>query len=159
MNYVKAKVKYQDGSLSDKAAYYEVKPDDRYGFIYQNFQGGWCLKECIEIIESGVFTGTKEQFIELYRREFYDYLIKEDSPYGWLSPFCEWFPCAYTRHQDVAVDYLGYDEEELEERGWIKVFKEYNSDDAVYAQFKANEKQLEWLGNHQVHYSKHACMQ
>ena len=159
MNYVKAKTKFADGSLSDKAIYFIVERNDNYGWIYRNFEGGWCTKECIEIIESGIFTGTKEQFIELYRKDFYDYLIKENSPYGWLSPFCEWFPCEYTHYQDVAENYLGYDEKELEERGWIKVFKEYDSDKAVYAQIKANERQLEWLGNHQVQYSKFACYQ
>lgn len=159
MNYVKAKAKLADGSLSEKAGYYVVKPDDRFGWIYCNFRGGWCLKECLEVVESGVFNGTKEQFIEMHRREFYDYLIEKDSPYGWLSPFCDWFPCGYTHHQDVAVDYLGYDEEELEKQGWIKVYKEYDSAKAVYSQCRANERQLEWLGNHQVHYSKFACMQ
>lgn len=159
MNFVKAKVKFADGSLADKAIYYIVERNHMYGWIYRNFNGGWCIKECIEIIESGIFNGTKEQFIEMHRREFYDYLIKENSPYGWLSPSCEWFPCEYTHHQDVAENYLGYDERELEKRGWIKVHKEYDSDKAVYSQFRVNERQLEWLGNHKVHYSKFACMQ
>lgn len=159
VNFVKAKNKFADGSVSDDARYLFVERDDRYGYIYRNASGGFCLKECIEIIESGIFTGTKEQFISLHRKEFYSYLIKKNSPYGWLSPFCEWYPCKYLAHQDIAEDYLGYDEEELEERGWVKVFKEYDSDKAVYAQYRANEKQLEWLRNHQVSYSKYACMQ
>ena len=98
-------------------------------------------------------------FVALHRKDFFSYLIKKNSPYGWLSPFCEWYPCDYTHHQDIAEDYLGYDEHELEKRGWVKVFKEFDSDKAVYSQYEANEKQLEWLGNHQVHYSKYACMQ
>ena len=159
MNYVKAKAKFADGSLSDKTVYYELERDDRYGWIYRNFNGGWCTKESIEIVESGIFTGTKEQFIEMHRKEVYAFLIEKDSPYGWLSPYCEWYPCGYTHHQDVANDYLGYEEEELEKRGWVKVFKEYNSGKAVYSQYNANEKQLEWLGNNQVHYTKFAYMQ
>ena len=63
---------------------------------------------------------------------------------------------------DAVAEYLqslGYGEEELEHRGWVKVFNEYDSDKAVYAQHEANERQLEWLRNHQVYYSKYACMQ
>ena len=97
-------------------------------------------------------------FVALHRKDFFSHLIKKNSPYGWLSPFCEWYPCDYTHHQDIAEDYLGYDEQELEKRGCVKVFKEFDSDKAVYSQYEANEKQLEWLGNHQVYYSKYACM-
>ena len=54
-------------------------------------------------------------------------------------------------------DYAIY-KQELEKRGCVKVFKEFDSDKSVYSQYEANEKQLEWLGNHQVYYSKYACM-
>lgn len=159
INWVKVRTKYADGSVSEETHYLFAEPSDRYGWIYRNIHGGFCLKECIEIIESGVFNGRKEQFAELHRKEFYSYLIKKNSPYGWLSPFCEWYPCQYTKHQELAEDYFGYGEEELEHRGWVKVFNEYDSDKAVYAQHEANERQLEWLRNHQVYYSKYACMQ
>lgn len=158
LNWVKVKNKYADGSLSEDTHYLFPEPDDRYGWIYRNFRGGFCTKECIEIVESGVFTGTKEKFVSLFRKEFYSYLIEKNSPYGWLSPFCEWYPCGYAKHQEVAEDYLGYDEKELEDRGWIKVHKELDSDKPVYSQPKANERQLEWLHDHQVLYSKFACM-
>lgn len=159
VNWVKAKTKFADGSLSDSSRYLFVEHDDRYGLIYRNVSGGFCLECCIKILESGIYTGSKKQFIELHRKEFYSHLIKKESAYGWLSPFCEWYPCDYLHHQDIAEDYLGYSGEELEERGWIKVFKEYDSDNAVYATPHANSKQLEWLYNHQVNYSKFACMQ
>lgn len=163
INWVEVKTKYADGSVSNDTHYLFVERNYKnpaYGeWIYRNVHGGFCTKDCIEVVNSGIFTGTKEDFIALHRKEFYLYLIKKNSPYGWLSPFCEWIPCSYLHHQDVAEDYLGYDERELEKRGWIKVFKEYDSDKAVYAQINANERQLEWLGNHQVHYSKYACMQ
>lgn len=163
INWVKVKNKYADGSVSNDTHYLFVERNYRnpaYGeWIYYNSKGGFCTSECIEIVESGTYTGTKEQFVALHRKDFFSYLIKKNSPYGWLSPFCEWYPCDYTHHQDIAEDYLGYDEHELEKRGWVKVFKEFDSDKAVYSQYEANEKQLEWLGNHQVHYSKYACMQ
>lgn len=163
INWVKVKNKYADGSVSNNTHYLFVERNYRnpaYGeWIYYNSKGGFCTSECIEIVESGTYTGTKEQFVALHRKDFFSYLIKKNSPYGWLSPFCEWYPCDYTHHQDIAEDYLGYDEHELEKRGWVKVFKEFDSDKAVYSQYEANEKQLEWLGNHQVHYSKYACMQ
>lgn len=82
-----------------------------------------------------------------------------EKPYGWLSPYCEWFPCDYTNHQALAEDYLGYDEQALEEMGWVRVFKEFDSNKPVYAQVVHNEKQLEWLGKHSVIYSKYASMQ
>lgn len=159
VNWVKVRNIYADGSLSDETYYLFPEPDDRYGWIYRNFRGGFCTKECIKIIRSGVFTGTKEEFVALHRKEFYSYLIKKNSPYGWLSPFCEWYPCDYTKHQELAEDYLGYDEEELEFRGWIKVHKDLDSNKPVYSQYRANENQSEWLQNHQIHYSKFACMQ
>lgn len=163
INWVKVKNKFANGSVSNDTHYLFVERNYKnpaYGeWIYRNVHGGFCTKDCIEIVESGIFTGTKEQFIALYRKDFYSYLIKKSSFYGWLSPICEWFPCGYLHHQDIAEDYLGYDEQELEKRGWIKVFKEYDSDEAVYAQINANERQLEWLENHQVHYLKYACMQ
>lgn len=159
LNWVKVKNKYAYGSLSNNTHYLFVEPDDRYGWVYRNINGGFCTKECIEIIASGIFTGTKEQFVELHRKEFYSYLIKKNSPYGWLSPFCEWYPCDYTNHRELAEDYFGYDEKELEDKGWIKVHKDLNSNEPVYSQYKATEKQLEWLYNHQIHYSKFACMQ
>jgi hypothetical protein len=159
INWVKVKIKYADGSLSNEIYYLFPEPDDRYGWIYRNFDGGFCIKQCIEIIASGTFSGTKEQFVELHRKEFYSYLIKENSPYGWLSPFCEWYPCDYMRHQELAEDYLGYAEEELESRGWVKVHKDVDSNKPAYSQYRASEKQLEWLQNHQVHYSTFACMQ
>ena len=162
INWVKVKNKYADGSVSNDTHYLFVERNYRnpaYGeWIYFNSKGGFCTSECIEIVESGTYTGTKEQFVALHRKDFFSYLIKKNSPYGWLSPFCEWYPCDYTHHQDIAEDYLGYDEHELEKRGWVKVFKEFDSDKAVYSQYEANEKQLEWLGNHQVYYSKYACM-
>lgn len=143
----------------DKPYYVYPDYDPQYGEIWRNFKGGWCLKEGTEILGSGIFCGTKEQFIEMHRKELNEHLLDKDSPYGWLSPFCEWYPCAYTGHQAVAEDYLGFNEEELEERGWIKVFKDYHSNKPVYSQHKANERQLEWLGNHDVHYSQYACYQ
>jgi hypothetical protein len=159
INWVKVKTKYADGSLSNEIYYLFPEPDDRYGWIYRNFYGGFCTKECIAIVASGTFSGTKEQFVELHRKEFYSYLIKKNSPYDWLSPLSEWYPCSYTKHQEVAEGYLGLNEEELESRGWIKVHKEFNSDKPVYSQYRASEKQLKWLQNHQVHYSTFACMQ
>ena len=46
---------------------------------------------------------------------------------------------------------------------WVKARNKYAdgslADKPTYSQYRANENQLEWLQNHQIHYSKFACMQ
>ena len=154
--YFKVHSVYKDGNHSEPFYVYEAEHPQLNCKVFQNFDGGWCCKENVEILESGLFTGTKEEFINLHRREIYSYLINKKSRYGWLSPDAEFYGVDYTNHEDCARLYFGKEEYELEKEGWVKVFKEYNSDEPVYAQFHANEIQLEWLYNHSVHYSKFA---
>ena len=142
----------------DKPYYAYTGYVEPYGEVWFNLHGGWCLKEGTEILETISFEGTKEQFIAYYRTEFYSYLIDKNSPYGWLSPSCKWYPCDYTKHQELAENYLGLDEQMLEEKGWIKVFKEMNSDKPTYSS-RPNNQQLEWLLKRDIRYSKYAYYQ
>lgn len=72
VNFVKAKNKFADGSVSIDTHYLFVERNYKnpaYGeWIYRNVHGGFCTKDCIEVVESGIFTGTKERlFTELVR--------------------------------------------------------------------------------------------
>jgi hypothetical protein len=127
---------------------------EEYGEIFKNLAGGLCPKNCVEIVEyCGEFD--IDTFIDIHRKEIYHDLIVKNSKYGWLSPFCEWFPCRYTEHEEVATNYLGYDDSvELENCGWVKVYREYSDEqEAVYCG-KVNSNQLEWLENHGVKLSR-----
>lgn len=152
--YYKVRNKGSNGSHGKPFYVYEGELPQYSCKVFKNLQGGWCLKENVEILSSGLFDGTMEEFIKLHRKEIYSYLINENSRYGWLSPNAEFYGVDYTNHMDCAQLYFGKEEDELEAEGWIKVFKEYNSHEPVYAQFHANEAQLKWLYDHSVHYSK-----
>ena len=157
-NYYKIRHLRADGN-HDRPYWVYTGFHEYYGDVWNNFSGGWCLKENTEILETIPFEGTKEEFIEQHRTEFYSYLIDRNSPYGWLSPSCEWFPCKYTNHKELAENYLGYEEQELEEKGWIKVFSDYDSNKPAYAGQRPNNQQLEWLSKRDIHYSRYNLYQ
>lgn len=128
------------------------------GECYRNFNGGCLPCHLADVVESAICRDEKT-FIEHYRKEIYSYLIDDKSLYGWLSPSAEFYPCDYTHHQELAELYFGKQEVELEKEGWIKVFKEFNGLEPVYAKPNPSSIQLEWLNDNGVQYSKFACYQ
>ena len=157
VNFCKIRHKYPDGSYGKPYYVYSGKHPDYVGVeVWYNFNGGWCFKDGTEIVESGIFIGSKEDFIDLNRKEIFSHLIKKSSKYGWLSPHCEWFPCDYTHHEELAIEYFGKkDESELEEEGWIKVYKDPSTGKPCYWSINANTNQKEWLNDHNIPFSKY----
>ena len=126
--------------------------EEGYGDVFINMNGGFCPKDDdIEIIEDyGIHD--KKTFIEKHRKEVYDYLIDDKSDLGWLSPFCEWFPCKYCQHEDLAEYYFGCDSVDLENNGWVKVYASHfaKGRPSYVETSKINFLQKEWLENHCV---------
>ena len=52
----------------------------------------------------------------------YSYLLDSNSPIGWIAPDGRFYGCHSTDHALVARHILKSSEEELESKGWIKVF-------------------------------------
>lgn len=153
------KIKQKDSrNSSNRGCWVEKIIDPSLGDYYRNFNGGCIPCYLADVVETAICRD-KETFIDHNRKEIYSYLIDKKSHYGWLSPQAEFFPCDYTHHYELAELYFGKQEEELEKEGWVKVFKEYNDDNPVYAEVHPNSAQLEWLYDHGVQYSKFACYQ
>jgi hypothetical protein len=89
--------------------------------------GTKCVNECggrHDFFDKGSEIVEAEDFEDLYKKlgkKGFEYLIDKESPYGWLSPEGDWFPCKYYDHSQLAERYLGYSEEELERKGWVKI--------------------------------------
>jgi hypothetical protein len=54
----------------------------------------------------------------------YSYLIKPDSEYGWVSPDGRFYGCKYADHSLMAKMYFKKSERQLEEEGWVKIFRD-----------------------------------
>lgn len=54
----------------------------------------------------------------------YSYLIKPDSEYGWVSPDGYFYGCKYADHSLMAKMYFKKSERQLEEEGWVKIFRD-----------------------------------
>ena len=140
---------YKAKNSANKPAYIYDDLHLKYGEIVRNFMGGWCFKNNYEIMED-LGEHDKDEFEEIHRKEIYAWVIKEDSPYGWLSPSCEWLPCGFRDHEAVAFYYLGEDETDLEDRGWLKIFRNYPGEDPCCYSNRITALQQEWCENHGV---------
>lgn len=54
----------------------------------------------------------------------YSYLIKPDSEYGWVSPDGHFYGCRYADHSFMAEMYFKKSERQLENEGWVKIFRD-----------------------------------
>lgn len=54
----------------------------------------------------------------------YSYLIKPDSEYGWVSPDGHFYGCKYVDHSLMAKMYFKKSERQLENEGWVKIFRD-----------------------------------
>ena len=154
------KIRQKDFRNADRSCAYWTKKifHCTMGECFENFNGG-CLPCYLADVVATAICPSEELFIETHRKEIYSYLIDKKSKFGWLSPTGDFYPCAYTNHQELAELYFGKQELQMEKEHWVKVFKEFDSSEPVYAHICPNHIQLEWLQDHNVKYSKYASYQ
>jgi hypothetical protein len=56
----------------------------------------------------------------------WSHLIKDDCPTGWVDLDGKFYGCEVEAHSAVARLYFKSDEKELEELGWVKIFRSFN---------------------------------
>lgn len=56
----------------------------------------------------------------------HSYLVEEDSEYGWVSPEGRFYGCDVRNHSYLARYLFRATEEELEEKGWAKIYMNFD---------------------------------
>ena len=56
----------------------------------------------------------------------YSFLLKNESPYGWIDRNGKYYGCEYEDHDDIAELVLHKTSRQLETEGWIKVYMSFN---------------------------------
>lgn len=74
----------------------------------------------------------------------------DDDFYGWLSPTGEFYRCKYFEHAKIAKDLFNLTEEELERKGYIKIFPIYGSKEPYACYNRATLQQQEFLENNNI---------
>lgn len=75
----------------------------------------------------------------------YSYLLKPDSEYGYIDREGNFYGCDYHEHSDIAELYLKTTERELEEKGWIKIYRSHNHKTTYYYEHNLTEAQIKTL--------------
>lgn len=114
---------YNDGSIVDNG-YWEIDSYDVLGDIKDlvgctcrvyNICGGWhevTIKAEDEIIQADTWDELD-----------CSYLLNSNSHLGWLSPEGEFYGCDYFEHSLIAERIIHKSEPELEEEGWVKMYR------------------------------------
>lgn len=152
MTFYKVKQNYRNSS--DKP-FWARKEENKYGEIWRNIHGGWCLKYEEDEIIAIDDAKDMDDFIERNRKEVYSYMIKPDSELGWLSPDGTFYGCDWAEHELFVNQYFGKTDLEMEKDGYVRVFRSFELGVPVYSQFKISTKQRIWLEDHDVKF--HYC--
>lgn len=124
-----------------------------YGEIWINMRGGWCPKSNGDEIVAVAEYPNKEEFIDANRKDVYSYLINPKSDCGWLAPDGTFYGCDYASHSDVACLYFNKDDVALEKEGWVKIFRSFESGEAVYSSMRISTQQRIFLEDHNIKYA------
>ena len=63
----------------------------------------------------------------------YSYLLKPDSPYGWIDRDGKFYGCDYRHHNALAIYvFRKDDEEDLIREGWVKVYRDFQGKICAY---------------------------
>lgn len=130
-----------------------TKDENKYGEIWVNLCGGWCLKyedDEILAIDEAI---DKDDFIERNRKEIYSYMIKPDSDLGWLAPDGTFYGCNWAEHELFVNEYFGKTDLEMEKDGYLRIFRSAELGVPVYSQFKISTAQRVWLEDHNVEFN------
>lgn len=85
----------------------------------------------------------------------YSFLLKPDSPYGWIDREGKFYGCAYSDHSAVASRILHSSERTLEMQGYIKIYRNFEGKTEWFIEWdychsggitEAQEKTLEEKG-------------
>lgn len=60
---------------------------------------------------------------ESYSDLDHSYLLDPRSEYGWISPEGRFYGCDYHRHEDVASFIFRASGAELEDKGWVRIYR------------------------------------
>lgn len=140
------------GTILD-SAYWATESVNEYDEIWVNLRGGWCMKSADDEIVAVAEYADEDAFVAANRKDVYAYLIKPESDYGWLAPDGTFYGCDYASHSDVACFYFDKDDITLEEEGWVKIFRSFESGKTVYSQLKVSPQQRDFLENHSIEYA------
>lgn len=120
MKFLHEYLRYSGGTIIDNG-WWEISED---GTRLINIYGGWHN-----------YT-PREDDIVVEADSWYDldwsHLLKPDSPYGWIDRDGKWYGCGYQNHSAVAEFVLGKTERDLEESGWVKLYRRYNGETDWY---------------------------
>jgi len=78
----------------------------------------------------------------------HSYLVKDDSDYGWISPDGRFYGCDCWQHSELASLIFKTTEEELERKGWIKVYMDFDKRRSWYCLEFPTEYQIATLEKH-----------
>ena len=62
----------------------------------------------------------------------YSFLLKDESPYGWIDRNGRYYGCDYEDHDDIAEYVLKKTSRQLETEGWIKVYRSFRGGAETY---------------------------
>lgn len=100
-------------------------------FVLENGENGWWAlvgNTCYNRVggRHEYYPQDKDVFAEAndWDELDYSYLIKPDSEYGWVSPDGHFYGCKYADHSLMAKMYFKKSERQLENEGWVKIFRD-----------------------------------
>ena len=134
-------------------AHWVTESINTYGEIWVNLRGGWCMKSDDDEVVAVAEYADKEAFVDANRKDVYSYLIKPKSDYGWLAPDGTFYGCDFADHSDVACFYFDKDDLILEKEGWVKIFRSFESGEAVYSQLRVSPQQRIFLEDHNIEFA------
>ena len=93
--------------------------------------GWWYYNEDLERIENvcggwNCYIPTSEEIVEVDSWEDLDWscLLDDSATTGWISPAGDFYGCAPREHDDIAHYILHSTERQLEEKGYVKIYRD-----------------------------------
>lgn len=124
--------RYADGSVKDNG-WWEIVGDRLY-----NINGGFHY-----------LCDTSPNQIIVEAEDFHDLdwscLLRPDSPYGWIDVHGKFFGCHFMEHDLLAEYYFKCSEIDLENAGFVKVYRNYDGKQSYYTQKHLTEQQEKTL--------------
>ncbi len=142
MKFLHEFLRYSDGSITDNG-WWKISED---GTKLLNRCGGYHSYEPSE----GDIICEEDSWNDLD----YSYLIKNESPYGWIDRNGKYYGCEYADHDNIAEFVFNKTSWQLECEGWIKVYRGFARERETYINDKwshlVTPEQLQTLSEKQL---------